>query len=158
MVEPQPSKLMAWVRFPSPAPIVCAISPHSLVVEHFLGKEEVTGSIPVVGSDRFARYFIIRYKLMVKDKRPVAQLVEQRSPKPQVGGSIPSWPARWFGRVWRLFGTVRTEVLKVSWPSLQEVIQTTFVIGVVVFLASLFLWGIDSLILYAIKWLVRQKG
>ena len=29
--------------------------------------------------------------------RPVAQLAEQRSPKPQVGGSIPSWPAtyRW---------------------------------------------------------------
>jgi hypothetical protein len=25
--------------------------------------------------------------------RPVAQLAEQRSPKPQVGGSIPSWPA-----------------------------------------------------------------
>ncbi len=26
--------------------------------------------------------------------RPVAQLAERRSPKPQVGGSIPSWPAR----------------------------------------------------------------
>ncbi len=26
-------------------------------------------------------------------RRPVAQLAEQRSPKPQVGGSIPSWPA-----------------------------------------------------------------
>ncbi len=25
--------------------------------------------------------------------RSVAQLVEQRSPKPQVGGSSPSWPA-----------------------------------------------------------------
>ena len=25
--------------------------------------------------------------------RPVAQLAERRSPKPQVGGSIPSWPA-----------------------------------------------------------------
>ena len=25
--------------------------------------------------------------------RPIAQLVEQRSPKPQVGGSRPSWPA-----------------------------------------------------------------
>ena len=25
--------------------------------------------------------------------RPVAQLVEHRSPKPGVGGSIPSWPA-----------------------------------------------------------------
>ena len=27
------------------------------------------------------------------DRRPVAQLAERRSPKPQVGGSIPSWPA-----------------------------------------------------------------
>tara|TARA_B100000035_G_scaffold301338_1_gene297831 strand:+ start:300 stop:809 length:510 start_codon:yes stop_codon:yes gene_type:complete len=26
--------------------------------------------------------------------RPVAQLVEHRSPKPEVGGSSPSWPAR----------------------------------------------------------------
>ena len=26
-------------------------------------------------------------------RRPVAQLAERRSPKPQVGGSIPSWPA-----------------------------------------------------------------
>ena len=25
--------------------------------------------------------------------RPVAQLAEHRSPKPGVGGSIPSWPA-----------------------------------------------------------------
>ncbi len=29
----------------------------------------------------------------VKEFRPVAQLAEQRSPKPQVGGSTPSWPA-----------------------------------------------------------------
>ena len=27
--------------------------------------------------------------------RPVAQLAERRSPKPQVVGSIPSWPATW---------------------------------------------------------------
>src|SRR5580704_5337001 len=29
------------------------------------------------------------------DYRPVAQLAERRSPKPQVGGSIPSWPANY---------------------------------------------------------------
>ena len=47
MVELQPSKLIAWVRFPSPAPSDNAHIAQS--VEHFLGKEEVTGSIPVVG-------------------------------------------------------------------------------------------------------------
>ena len=70
MVELQPSKLIAWVRFPSPAPALAQL-PHprrqrsgrgselarsrsrsraprccSSVVEHFLGKEEVLGSIP----------------------------------------------------------------------------------------------------------------
>lgn len=28
------------------------------------------------------------------DYRPVAQLAERRSPKPKVGGSMPSWPAK----------------------------------------------------------------
>ena len=55
MVEPQPSKLMMWVRSPSPAPFyrVCAFAHIAQVVEHFLGKEEVTGSTPVVGSGSF---------------------------------------------------------------------------------------------------------
>ncbi|EAW29678.1 translocase [marine gamma proteobacterium HTCC2143] len=49
MVEPQPSKLMMRVRFPLPAPITrCAHIAQS--VEHFLGKEEVTGSNPVMSS------------------------------------------------------------------------------------------------------------
>ncbi len=84
MVEPQPSKLMTWVRFPSPAPgkeemeemgtlpfvievfrsvvrvsevtkgsvPISSFAHIAQSVEHFLGKEEVTGSIPVVGSRR----------------------------------------------------------------------------------------------------------
>jgi hypothetical protein len=47
MVEPQPSKLMMWVRYPSPAP---DFGPRSSGVEHFIGNEEVAGSIPAVGS------------------------------------------------------------------------------------------------------------
>ena len=51
-VEPQPSKLMVRVRFPSPAPccqvLFCAHVAQS--VEHFLGKEEVAGSIPVMST------------------------------------------------------------------------------------------------------------
>ena len=50
MVEPQPSKLMTWVRFPSPAPDGLWRAHVAQSVEHVLGKDEVTGSIPVVGS------------------------------------------------------------------------------------------------------------
>ncbi len=54
MVEPQSSKLMTWVRFPSPAPGSRCPTQHrahvAQSVEHVLGKDEVTGSIPVVGS------------------------------------------------------------------------------------------------------------
>ena len=51
MVEPQPSKLMMWVRSPSPAPFYQGnVSAHiAQQVERFHGKEEVTGSTPVVG-------------------------------------------------------------------------------------------------------------
>ena len=54
MVELQPSKLIAWVRFPPPAPsfeIEMVLDAHiAQAVEHFLGKEEVAGSIPAVGT------------------------------------------------------------------------------------------------------------
>ena len=36
---------------------------------------------------------MIRTPVKFMNLRPVAQLAERRSPKPQVGGSIPSWPA-----------------------------------------------------------------
>ena len=56
MVEPQPSKLMVWVRFPSPAPSLVGLIKSAHIaqsVEHFLGKEEVIGSIPIMGSRIF---------------------------------------------------------------------------------------------------------
>ena len=60
MVEPQPSKLMTRVRFPSPAPQIDPLegafgslrnsSPFGSVVEHSLGKGEVAGPIPAKGT------------------------------------------------------------------------------------------------------------
>jgi hypothetical protein len=68
MVEPQPSKLMTRVRFPSPAPrflstVFCvgrvasqtgvddlSIGPCGSVVEHSLGKGEVARSIRAMGT------------------------------------------------------------------------------------------------------------
>ena len=63
MVEPQPSKLMTRVRFPSPAPetrfvvgmrfgyVLVKQSPFGSVVEHPLGKGEVAGPIPAKGTN-----------------------------------------------------------------------------------------------------------
>ena len=65
MVESQPSKLMAWVRFPSPAPVGNVEQPGVMTnahiaqsVERFLGKEEVTGSNPVMGSSGVDSVFL----------------------------------------------------------------------------------------------------
>ncbi len=84
MVELQPSKLNTWVRFPSPAPYLRAGKPDThnrwaelgvlnvvgqfvqervlahiaQSVEHFLGKEEVTGSNPVMSSSFLVVSFV----------------------------------------------------------------------------------------------------
>ncbi len=64
LVESQPSKLL--VAGSSPVSRSCnEAADVAQMVEHHLGKVEVTGSIPVISS-----------------LRGVAQLVEQRSPKP----------------------------------------------------------------------------
>ena len=55
MVEPQPSKLVMSVRSRSLARVAYVAQS----VEHFLGKEEVTGSSPVVGSP----YFGVKFKI-----------------------------------------------------------------------------------------------
>jgi hypothetical protein len=60
VVEPQPSKLMMRVRFPLPAPsFVGSTMRFALVaqlVEHTLGKGEVSGSNPLKSSINKGRY------------------------------------------------------------------------------------------------------
>ena len=58
----------------------------------------VVGSIPVShpgpAGSRALGSAVRPFGRSPADSRSVAQLVEHRSPKPAVGGSIPSWPAR----------------------------------------------------------------
>ena len=46
------------------------------------------------GSDKGISRFTPAFAGFCGSCRPIAQLAEQRSPKPQVGGSSPSWPAK----------------------------------------------------------------
>ena len=67
MVEPQPSKLMTWVRFPLPAPRQFGVlADVAQLVEHVLGKDEVTGSIPVVSSSFAGRRESVRDRFSLR--------------------------------------------------------------------------------------------
>ena len=53
---------------------------------------------------------------------------------------------------WNLIKEARSEVRRVVWPTNNETTQTTLVVLVMVFIFSLILWGLDSLL----SWLVSS--
>jgi preprotein translocase subunit SecE len=53
--------------------------------------------------------------------------------------------------LWAFLQDARTEVRKMVWPSRTETVQTTLVVFVVVILVAIFLWLLDMLL----AWLVR---
>jgi preprotein translocase subunit SecE len=52
----------------------------------------------------------------------------------------------------------RTELYKITWPSRQETLHTTIIVGVIVVVISLMLWVIDSGVMWLIAWLTGQRG
>ena len=52
---------------------------------------------------------------------------------------------------WSLMKEARIEVRRVVWPTNQETTQTTLVVIVLVFIFALILWGLDSLLGWAIS-------
>lgn len=47
----------------------------------------------------------------------------------------------------------RAELRKVVWPTREETVRTTLIVMAMVVVASLFLWGIDTLLLWAVAFL-----
>ena len=57
---------------------------------------------------------------------------------------------------WSFFKEARTEVRKVVWPTRKEASQTTLLIFVGVVVVGLFLWGVDTLLLWGVQVLTGQ--
>jgi len=55
-------------------------------------------------------------------------------------------------------GESRVELRKVFWPTRQETMQTTMFVGIMVVILALFLWGVDSVLMWVIGWLTGQRG
>jgi len=52
----------------------------------------------------------------------------------------------------------KIELRKVTWPTRQETIQTTALVVLIVLVMGLFMWGVDSILLWAVGWLTGQRG
>ena len=76
-------------------------------------------------------------------------MVERRSPKPEVGGSIPSAPAK--KELKKMFNPfkfvqgVKQEAFKVTWPSKKEVLLGSFMVFVLATIAALFFLLLDQI-------------
>jgi preprotein translocase subunit SecE len=57
---------------------------------------------------------------------------------------------------WSFFKEARTEVRKVVWPTRKEASQTTLLIFIGVVIVGLFLWGVDTLLLWGVQVLTGQ--
>lgn len=53
--------------------------------------------------------------------------------------------------MWGYIRGSQVELRKTTWPTRQESLQATLMIAVVVLIAALLLWGLDSLLLWGVK-------
>jgi preprotein translocase subunit SecE len=56
-------------------------------------------------------------------------------------------------KIWSFALDARMELRKVVWPTRQETTHITMIIAALVVLVAMIIWGIDSLLLWAIGWL-----
>jgi preprotein translocase subunit SecE len=80
-------------------------------------------------------------------KSITAASADERSLK----GQVMAWPER----VKTFYNDVRTEMRKVTTPSLKDVQATTAVVMVTVFLFGLFFWAVDNTIGSAVNYLFK---
>ena len=75
-------------------------------------------------------------------------MVERRSPKPEVGGSIPSAPAKERKKMinpLKFMQEVKQEAFKVTWPKGEEVAIGSLMVFVLASIASIFFLLLDQI-------------
>ena len=81
-------------------------------------------------------------------------MVERRSPKPEVGGSIPSAPAIIYKKMknpLKFFQEVKQEAFKVTWPTTKETMQGTVMVAAMAIIASIFFLLLDQFLKFFLE-------
>ena len=85
-------------------------------------------------------------------------MVERRSPKPEVGGSIPSAPARKkniMKNPLKFIQEVKQEAFKVSWPTWKETLQGALMVFAMAVVMSLFFLLLDQVLKFFLELLLK---
>jgi preprotein translocase subunit SecE len=53
------------------------------------------------------------------------------------------------------FKEAKIELTKVVWPTRDEAVKTTGVVAVLVFVMSIILWGVDTVLLWVVSWITK---
>ena len=86
-------------------------------------------------------------------------MVERRSPKPEVGGSIPFAPASLvkikMKNPLKFIQDVKQEAFKVTWPTAKETVQGALMVFAMAVLASLFFLLLDQVLKFLLEILLK---
>ena len=86
-------------------------------------------------------------------------MVERRSPKPEVGGSIPSAPANkvkiTYEKSIKIYSRCKQEAFKVTWPTGKETVQGALMVVVMAIIASLFFLLLDQILKFFLELLLK---
>ena len=87
-------------------------------------------------------------------------MVERRSPKPEVGGSIPSAPAKEnettiMKNPLKFIQEVKQEAFKVTWPTWKETLQGALMVFVMAVVMSLFFLLLDQVLKFFLELLLK---
>ena len=84
-------------------------------------------------------------------------MVERRSPKPEVGGSIPSAPARTsiMRNPFKFIQEVKQEAFKVTWPSKKETMQGTLMVIAMAIIAAIFFLLLDQILKFLLELVLK---
>ena len=86
-------------------------------------------------------------------------MVERRSPKPEVGGSIPSAPAnnviKFMKNPLKFIQDVKQEAFKVTWPTGKETVQGALMVVAMAIIASIFFLLLDQLLKFFLEIILK---
>ena len=84
-------------------------------------------------------------------------MVERRSPKPEVGGSIPSAPAtkrKKMKNPLKFFQEVKQEAFRISWPTKKDTMMGAVMVFALASIAALFFLLLDQILKFLLNFLL----